>query len=322
MIFLLKSLRWLVEAIDALSIFAFAVVLAPPVLMLLNPGVFILVMTPVQSRLDPLEAPLARLIHAALPYQFGRFDATPYFISALLLLFSWACKALTRKLRVDIMTLEELETVAEAQEAARNADVGAKLAAIAAASPSEREEVLEVYTQARRILEGQKRELSFLAVDVVNSTGMKQGEDPAVAERDFRQYRKLVEGAIAPHKPLKAAWTPDGVMICFSSLPDAVHAAQSLIVGLEDFNRRIKAMRAEFKVRCGVNSGAVMYDDSLRMEEMADAAIDLTGHMQKYAEPNTIYAAKNLIASRGTDLGFVAVDKKVDGCEVCAWPAG
>ena len=45
-IFAMKSLRWFIEALDALSIFAFTVVLAPPVLMLLNPGVFIRVMAP------------------------------------------------------------------------------------------------------------------------------------------------------------------------------------------------------------------------------------------------------------------------------------
>lgn len=320
-VFLLKCLRWFAEAMDALTLFAFTVVLAPPVLMLLNPGVFILVMTPVQDRLNPIEAPFARLIHAVIPYKFGSFDATPYYIAILMLLFNWTWKALARRLRIDIMTAEELETVAEAEEAVRNADVAGKLAALDAASPSEREQVLEVYAQAKKILEGQKRMLSFLAVDVVNSTGMKQGEDPAVSERDFRQYRKLVEGAINAHKPLKAAWTPDGVMICFGSLPDAVRAGQALIGGLENFNSSVRTMRSEFKVRCGVNSGPVMYDDAMKMEEMADAAIDLTGHMQKYAEPNSIYAARNLIASQGTGLGFVPVETKVDGLDVSRWPA-
>ena len=319
-LFLLKSLRFLVEAIDALSLFSIVVLTAPPLITYFNPRAIIGVIAPVENFVGRVDAPLADFLRARVRHEFGGMDATPFLIAAILLLVCWACRAASRQLRVDILTMEELETVAVAEEAARNANVAGRLAAIEAATPSEREQVLEVYAQAKRILEGRKRIVAFLAVDVVNSTGMKQGEDPALAERDFRQYRKLVEAAIERHGALKAAWTPDGVMICFASLEGAVLAGQDLIVGLEAFNRGVKSIKADFKVRCGVNSGNVLYDESTRMEEMSDGSIDLTGHMQKYAEPGTIFAAKSLVENQ-TQWGFHPVDKTVDGCAVSSWSA-
>jgi class 3 adenylate cyclase len=232
-----------------------------------------------------------------------------------------------------------LRAEAEAQQAlARESAQKAALAASAAAAPApipavpraehdpekgtEREQLLELYAQTKKSLEEQKKNLSFLAVDVVNSTGMKQGEDSALAERDFRQYRKLVERVIAAHKGLKAAWTPDGTMICFASVQNAVQAAQDLIRGLEHFNRSVKTIKADFQVRCGINAGKVMFDDSVRMEEMTDRHIDIAGHMQKYAEANTIYVGAHAIEGMRSQFGFRPLKKQVDGCDVYEWREG
>jgi class 3 adenylate cyclase len=192
-------------------------------------------------------------------------------------------------------------------------------AAAPAMGESQREQLLELYAQTKKSLEESKKNLSFLAIDVVNSTGMKLGEDPALAERDFRQYKKLVERIIAAHKGLKAAWTPDGVMICFSSVQNAVQAAQELIRSLDHFNRSVKTIKADFKVRCGINAGNVMFDETVRMEEMTDRNIDIAGHMQKYADPNTIYVGAHAIESIRAQFDFHAAEKQVDGHEVYAW---
>lgn len=186
---------------------------------------------------------------------------------------------------------------------------------------SHREHLLELYAQTKKSLEEQKKNLSFLAIDVVNSTGMKLGEDSALAERDFRQYKKLVERVIAAHKGLKAAWTPDGVMICFASVQNAVQAAQDLIRNLDHFNRQVKTIKADFKIRCGINAGRVLFDDTVPMEEMTDRNIDIAGHMQKYAEANTIYIGAHAIEGVRSQFGFRPVQKQVDGHDVYEWRA-
>ncbi|MDE2290780.1 MAG: adenylate/guanylate cyclase domain-containing protein, partial [Elusimicrobia bacterium] len=183
------------------------------------------------------------------------------------------------------------------------------------------DELLELMAQAKKQLESQKKSLSFLAIDVVNSTGMKVGEDPAIATRDFKLYRKLVEKAIADNNGLKAAWTPDGVMICFPTAAAAVSAAKQVIKDLEHFNAHVKAMHHPFKVRCGINTGTVLFDDTVPMEEMSDRSIDIAGHMQKYADANAIFIGKHVIEEMRTATDFQPASREVDGCEVYAWRA-
>jgi class 3 adenylate cyclase len=320
-LFFLKALNHLIDAIDALAIIAIIAVLGPPLIMRFQPKTMVGVIAPVRIVVESFTTPLAAWLRARLHQPRGASDSTPFVIAAILAVVVIVCRVAAHNLRVYILTLKELQKVAEAEEAARKANTASKLAAIEAASGTQREQVLEVYAQAKRILDGQKRTLSFLAVDVVNSTGMKQGEDPVLAERDFRQYRKLVETVIASHGFLKAAWTPDGVMICFPATTAAVAAAQDLLRGLRKFNAGTKSIKADFKVRCGINSGEVLYDAAVKMEEMSDGAIDLAGHMQKYAQPDTIYAARSLVAALGEGSGFRAIDAKVDGLEVSAWSA-
>ena len=80
--------------------------------------------------------------------------------------------------------------------------------------PADREELLRVFADTKKKLDAMGRDLAFLAVDVVDSTGMKVGEEKGIVERDFHEYKKLVEGKIKEYGGLKASWTPDGVMIC------------------------------------------------------------------------------------------------------------
>ena len=185
--------------------------------------------------------------------------------------------------------------------------------------PQSREELLELMAQAKKQLELQKKKLSFLAIDVVDSTGMKIGEDPSICSRDFNHYRKLVEKAISDNKGLKAAWTPDGVMICFPSVEAAVGAAKQVIKDLDHFNAHVKAMQRDFKVRCGINAGQVLFDDTIPMEEMSDRSIDIAGHMQKYAGANSIFIGKSVIEEMRTAADFTPASREVDGVEVYQW---
>jgi len=185
-----------------------------------------------------------------------------------------------------------------------------------------REELLEMMAQAKKQLDRQKQNLSFLAIDVAGSTKMKEGEEPALAQRDFIQYRKLVERAISDNKGLKAAWTPDGVMICFRTVQNAVQAAQQVLNDLGRFNAQVKTIKADFQVRCGINAGSVLFDDAVPIEEITDRTIDIAGHMQKYAKPNTIYIGKDAIEGIRSASDFRDAHTQVDGCEVFEWSPG
>ena len=182
-----------------------------------------------------------------------------------------------------------------------------------------REELLKIFAETKRKLEGMGREFAFLSIDVVGSTEMKEDEDPAAAQYDFGEYRKLVERVFNARGVVKAAWTPDGVMAAFSDVDTAVKAGKDVINSLEHFNREVKLMKTDFAVRCGVNAGFVYLDDSVPLEAVSDRAIDIAGHMQKYAEPNTVAVAKKIAEPLADRAGFVNTIRVVDGYEVFAW---
>jgi len=197
-----------------------------------------------------------------------------------------------------------------------------KLEQLKNAKKKDREQLIKEFIETKKKLDEMGRDLAFLAIDVVDSTKMKEGEEKAIIEHDFKEYKRFVERALTSHGCLKSAWTPDGVMSCFNSVDAAVRAAREVINGLDDFNKNVKGMRSDFRVRCGVNSGFVYFDESIPLEEISDRVIDIAGHMQKNAQPNTVCVAKPAIEPLNDRIGFEPSGKIVDGYEVYEWRKG
>ena len=182
-----------------------------------------------------------------------------------------------------------------------------------------RQELLRVFAETKKKLDQFGREVAFLAIDVVGSVGMKAGEDPAAIQYDFEEYRKLVERIFRARGVLKTAWTPDGVMACFAHVEDACQAGKDVIKSLKVFNRDVKVSKADFTVRCGVNAGLVYFDDATPLETISDRVIDVAGHMQKHAEPNTVLVARKVIEPLRQIDEFAHTSKIVDGYEASVW---
>jgi len=187
------------------------------------------------------------------------------------------------------------------------------------AKKGDREQLLKEFAQTKKKLGATERDLAFLAIDVVDSTGMKQGEEKAIVEHDFKEYKRYVERVLTTYGCLKSTWTPDGVMSCFTTVDAAVQGAREVVRGLGKFNREIKIMRGDFAVRCGVNSGFVYFHESLPLEEVSDRVIDIAGHMQKNAMPNSGRVAKPAIELLNERVGFEPSRRTVDVYEVYEW---
>ena len=201
-------------------------------------------------------------------------------------------------------------------KAALIAPLTSKIEKLQTSNKTDREELLKLFAETKKKLDSMGRDLAFLSIDVCGSTEIKLGEERAVIEHDFREYKRFVDERLRACGALKSAWTPDGVMSCFPTVDAAVKAAREVIAGLDAFNKNIKTLRRDFALRCGINAGYVYFDDSLPMEEMSDRVIDVAGHMQKHAPPNTICIAKPAIEPLQERDGFVPITKVVDGYEV------
>jgi class 3 adenylate cyclase len=175
------------------------------------------------------------------------------------------------------------------------------------------------YTEAKALLQTTEMELTFLSLDVVGSTRMKQGEDAYVIEQAFSDYRSLVERQLRRHEAYKQTWTPDGQMAAFKSPQAALECAQGILNALPEFNRKTSRMRTDFQVRAGANTGVVSTDDDTPMERMSDFTIDVAGHMQKYADPDALWMSEASFERLTDKTGVEANGQEVDGRKVYVW---
>lgn len=205
------------------------------------------------------------------------------------------------------------------KDSAVTSTLNAKLDSLKEGSKGDREELLKIFAETKRKLSGMGRELAFLSIDIVDSTKMKIGEDQETIEYDFKQYKTFVDEILKANGVIKVAWTPDGIMTCFSNIDTAVKTGKDVIRGLKRFNREVKLMKSDFRVRCGVNSGYVYMDEDVPLEEVSDRVIDIAGHMQKHAEPMTVSVAKTVVEPLTDREGFQETPKIVDGYQVYAW---
>jgi hypothetical protein len=179
--------------------------------------------------------------------------------------------------------------------------------------------LLSEISKAKRLLEATKRYLAFLAVDVVKSTQMKEGEDEVAIGYSFMAYKKFVESILGKHGVWKQAWTPDGLMASFHSMGQAILAGQEILRRLEEFNQNHNQLKTAFSIRVGVHGGELYFDPSDKLEEVSDHVIDVAGHLQKEAEPSAIWTTLSDIEELDEKARFRKIDKKVDDHGVYEW---
>jgi class 3 adenylate cyclase len=272
------------------------------------------------------EKAISAFVRESVPTKIKGTDVTRWFVVAAAFLLSGSLGRAAGRLqgRAQYLTFKKnVEAWKSQMNLSDNAIVltplTKKLEELKHAKAKDREELLREFVETKKKLDAMGRDVAFLAIDVVDSTGMKQGEERGSVEHDFKEYKRFVERNLISHGCLKSTWTPDGVMCAFNSVDAAVKAAREVINGLDEFNRSVKSMRRDFAVRCGVNSGFVYFDESTPLEEISDRVIDIAGHMQKHAKPNTVCVAKPTIEPLNERNGFEPAGRVVDGYEVYEW---
>jgi class 3 adenylate cyclase len=246
---------------------------------------------------------------ARFPAALGGIETAPFVFGGLLLLarfgVTWSATALVDRGEAMRVPRRERRAAPEVDETRRSA--AARRVAVAS------------YTQAKSLLVTTEVHLTFVSLDVVGSTAMKHGEDTYVIEQAFTDYRDLVERMLRRHEAYKQTWTPDGQMAAFRESQAAFDCAREILLALPQFNADVSKMRTDFRLRVGMNCGVVSTDDHTPMEKMSDFTIDVAGHMQKYAEPDTIWMAADVF-ERLTDPGGVEpAGQQVDGRDVFFW---
>ncbi len=167
--------------------------------------------------------------------------------------------------------------------------------------------------------DAKRRRCAFLSVDVVGSTAIKSGESGIAVTSTFRAYEDMLRRIFKATRAWKESWTPDGAMICFLNLSDAIKAGQSILRQLPAFNERRNRLKGKFDVRCGVNEGEVVIFDDSAVENLVEHTIDIAGHMQKQAMPGTLLVSKEVYEVLEDRAEFRPAGLEVDGYATYEW---
>ena len=184
---------------------------------------------------------------------------------------------------------------------------------------TERDKALRDFAVAKKKLEKSRQRLAFLSTDVVGSTRIKMGQDPLLVEKLFREYRRFIEDILKKYRHKASSWTPDGVMTCFPQLELATSAARDLLKNLPAFNKEKNPLESPVQVRCGANMGEVFYDEHTPLEMLSDPVLDLTGHLQKAAAPNSLLITAECFEQLRDQAGYNQAPFDVDGMPVFEW---
>lgn len=223
-------------------------------------------------------------------------------------------------LRIDFRIRRILKAPARVRYTADSSAVPSHRYQLSAESEQQRAVLLKRYREIEDALKSASRKsCSFLSIDVVGSTRMKVGERKTSIDATFQAYEELVKETFESYGVWKETWTPDGVMACFLDRELAVTAAVEILSALEGFNRDQNQLRTPIKVRCGLNEGDVAIFEDSALEKIADHAIDIAGHMQKYADEDTLQISDEFYAKLSKRDGFTATGREVDGFQTYEW---
>ena len=168
---------------------------------------------------------------------------------------------------------------------------------IAAMGNTEKQETLAKKLERKKELEqeqykmivdlyGHYRNGTFLSIDIVNSTKLKEGEDSLKVIQTFQAFHRYIAEHITGC--LASVFSGDGVMCLYETPQKAVDVAIDIFSGLKQFNKEQSSLRRYLNVRVGINTGTLLLDDVQELGKIAERDIDIAGHLQKYGRPGEI----------------------------------
>jgi len=153
----------------------------------------------------------------------------------------------------------------------------------------ERQELLKQLVDIQDRLRSGEQQITFLSVDIVGSTRMKQIADPLSVEFTFTEYHKFVEAIARRYGGRVHSTAGDGITLAFDSPSQAFGAARNVQTGIIELNTFRNKIGVPIVLRCGVHTGKVVAPDATDVTTINFAdVIDIAAHLQKVCPPGGI----------------------------------
>lgn len=152
----------------------------------------------------------------------------------------------------------------------------------------DRQDLLRQLVELQDRLRTGERSMTFLSLDVVGSTKMKEDADPLEVEFTFNEYHRYVETVVLRHGGQIHSTAGDGVTCSFEDPQAAFRAARNLQSGLIELNTHRNRIGMPITLRIGVHTGTVIApNEDIQAVNFAHV-IDIAAHLQKVCPPGGV----------------------------------
>ncbi len=153
----------------------------------------------------------------------------------------------------------------------------------------ERQELLRQLVDLQEKLRSGEQSTTFLSVDIVGSTRLKEISDPLSVEFTFNEYYGFVETIARKYGGRLHSTAGDGVICAFDTPPQAFGAARNMQTGVLELNTFRNKLSAPIVLRCGIHTGRIVTPQAGDITSVNFAhVIDIAAHLQKACPPGGI----------------------------------
>ncbi len=153
----------------------------------------------------------------------------------------------------------------------------------------ERQELLSQLVQLQDKLRSGEQAMTFLSIDIVGSTRMKEISDPLSVEFTFNEYHQFVERITKRHGGRIHSTAGDGVICAFEHPVKGLNAAKNIQTGVIELNTFRNKIGVPIVLRCALHTGAVVAPQAGDITSLNFAhVIDIASHLQKETPPGAV----------------------------------
>jgi class 3 adenylate cyclase len=184
----------------------------------------------------------------------------------------------------------------------------------------QRQELLTQLLEIQERLHRDTRFVTFLSVDIVGSSKLKQNCDPLAMEFTFTEYHKYVESIAKRFGGRVHSTAGDGVTCAFDSPEAAFTAGKALIAGLFEFNAARNKIGRDIELRAGIHTGTVSAAGQDVTKVNFAEVIDLAAHLQKAAPPGGLAVSQTACRYLKMENSRLAANEvQLDGHVAMLW---
>jgi adenylate cyclase len=132
-----------------------------------------------------------------------------------------------------------------------------------------------------------RRLTAVLLADVVGYSRLMNRDEEDTHLRLTRLAQRLIEPATARHGGRLIRTMGDGLLVGFDSVHDAVRCGLEIQRGLTEHARGEAARGAPIRLRIGINTGDVIFDE----RDIYGNSVNIAARLEQLAEPGTVYVS-------------------------------